>query len=131
MCINCFEEENYPVIINEKVIVASVLVSRIYDINAGGVGGYAHIVVDDWNIEDHSIDFCIKCCEEDPNNELFDQENNPELKEACLSFLYYFKTLSLEERNSSLGIESGYIQIDLESYLSKFIGDLPSNGSKI
>jgi hypothetical protein len=59
MCEQCYIDAGSPSIINEKTEHAARLIESIYDSPEGGVGGYAHIIVDDWNLDDDSIDFCL------------------------------------------------------------------------
>ena len=59
MCYGCWEEGGTPQIDNEKVRAAVALVEAVYDHSC--VGGNLHIVLDDWNIEDHSLEFCSYC----------------------------------------------------------------------
>lgn len=107
MCINCYEEIGEPKIVNDRTKEAAKLIDAIYDCDNGGSGGYAHIVVDDWNMSDASINYCIKDairgeCEN------FDEE----LQQASLNCLNYLKTLTEDERYSALAIQEGLLKIN-------------------
>ena len=58
MCETCWREYGSPQIINPLIRRAEKLIARVYE--HGSVGGNLHIVIDDWNIEDEHIKFCIK-----------------------------------------------------------------------
>lgn len=104
MCQNCWIEEGSHSIINERTKKGSDLISAIYNTEDGGAGGYAHIVVDDENLEDYHIESCLN----EINNPSF--ELCKETKEACLECLLYLKSLSIEERWSSIALSNGYIE---------------------
>ncbi len=59
MCEMCWNEYGEPNIVNEKTEAALALVRAVYEAPQGGSGGNLHIVLDDWNIEDDSIYFCL------------------------------------------------------------------------
>jgi hypothetical protein len=59
MCKTCWEEDGAYSIINERTKKGAELIEALYISEDGGVGGYAHIVVDDWNLEDGNIDSCL------------------------------------------------------------------------
>ncbi len=58
MCEDCWNGYGRPNIVNEKTEAALVLVRQVYDAPCGGAGGNLHIVLDDWNLEKHSIEWC-------------------------------------------------------------------------
>lgn len=108
MCESCYEEAGKPVIINDKTIHAATLIQKIYDSVGGGAGGYAHIVVDDWNLNDSSIEFCLQRAIEGEG----EKDISEECRQACLSCLNFMKILTLEERHSSMAIQSGFVSIE-------------------
>lgn len=57
MCLGCYEREGSPQIVNEKTVAAAAAVGKVYEYSS--VGGNAHIVLDDWNLDDHNIRWCI------------------------------------------------------------------------
>jgi hypothetical protein len=100
MCRNCWVEAECPRIVTEKTLIGADLIQAIYDTDDGGAGGIAHIVVDDWNLDDNSINYCLKekdsgLCEE--------------TVKASIACLIYLKTLTHEERYSAMAIQSKYI----------------------
>jgi len=68
MCENCWTELGIDPVVNAKVIRAYKLISEVYESEHGGAGGAGHIVFDDWNVDDSSIDYCLICCD-DPEHE--------------------------------------------------------------
>lgn len=57
MCYGCYEEAGHPAIVNEKTRAAAALVAKVYEFSC--CGGNAHIVVDDWNLGDENIRWCL------------------------------------------------------------------------
>lgn len=104
MCETCWTNNGGHNIINERTIKAAELIQAIYDSEDGGAGGYAHIVVDDWNLEDDSINFSINAINEGDLAE--------ETGRACLECLTYLKGLTWEERVSALAIQNEYLHIN-------------------
>ena len=106
MCYNCYIEDGSPQIVNERTIKGAKLIDEIYEQHNCGSGGYAHIVVDDWNIDDESID----CCLNKRNIELFSDISmySRNVIDTCLRYL---KELSYDERVSSMAIHSGILKI--------------------
>lgn len=47
----------------------SKLIKDYYNINGNRSGGNCHIVLDDFNVKDSDIDFCIKECEKKNDND--------------------------------------------------------------
>lgn len=103
MCFNCFINKLVHPIVNEKVINCAILIDEVYKYT--GAGGNAHIVVDDWNLEDHSIDYCIKCSQED-------QDVDPREKKAVEECLFAMKELTEMERHCAMGIHDGFINLE-------------------
>lgn len=105
MCIDCYNDLGSPKEINERVKHAAELVNELYALEDGGVGGYGHVVFDDWNIEDESIDYCIN---EANKNTLGWSE---ETRQASIKALNAFRQLSIEERATALAIYEGHFKI--------------------
>ena len=57
MCYGCYEEEGKPSIINKATRAAAKLIESVYDFSE--VGGNAHVVVNDWNLDDDDIQWCL------------------------------------------------------------------------
>jgi hypothetical protein len=106
MCISCYEEAGQPKIVNAKVIKAVELIEKVYSSPDGGAGGYGHIVLDDWNIEDHSIHFCIEEAEKASYN------LSEETRTTCIECLTHFLLLTENERHSALAIHSGVLNVN-------------------
>lgn len=105
MCIGCYEEAGRPEIVSDKTKYACALVSKIYEYSC--VGSNMHIVTDDWNLEDESIDFCLNAIRTEPYHEI-----TPEQKEIEYSCALAFKNMTMDERASALAIFDGYLDIN-------------------
>ncbi len=105
MCENCWIERGGHSIVNKRTIKGSNLIADLYATEDGGAGGYAHVVVDDDNLEDRSIDFCLESAEK---NE-FKDDICQETRKASIKCLSYLKKLSFEERSSALAIYNGFV----------------------
>ena len=103
MCYGCYQEAGKPAVINEKTKRAAELINEIYEQDDCGAGGYAHIVVDDWNLDDSDIDFCIN----EANKGEYDISEEGKL--ACLNCLHFLKDLSEDERYSAMAIADGFL----------------------
>ena len=57
MCSECWGQHGSPKIDSSSVRDAVAKIARVYNFYA--TGGGLHIVVDDFNIDDGSIDFCL------------------------------------------------------------------------
>lgn len=87
---------------NDKTIKAAGLIGKVYDSEGGGAGGHGHIVFDDENIDDDNIDYCLQC-----DTTLWDYYPIYTWKN-CQNALLFFKGLTIQERNSALGIYFDY-----------------------
>lgn len=106
MCDECYEGYEGLPIINEKTKKAAELIKELYDTDGGGVGGYGHIVFDDFNIEDGNVDWCIEEAKKGKYD--FIPEEG---RQASLNALIYFKELSEDERMSAIGIAEGRFEV--------------------
>lgn len=104
MCYGCYEEAGSPKIINEKTKRAAMLITNLYEQPGCGAGGYAHVVVDDWNLDDIAIGHCIASAEKGE----FDwvSENG---RIASLDTLRFLAELTEDERVSALAIVDNFI----------------------
>lgn len=102
MCYGCYEEYGSPKIVNDATKHAANLIGAIYEFNC--VGGNAHIVLDDFNIEDSNIDWCLN--EALNTNVHGHSEIQLQSERECLTAL---KGLTVEERASALAIHNGWI----------------------
>lgn len=103
MCYGCYEEEGKPEIINEGTKSAARLADAVYEFN--GVGGNCHIVLDDFNIDDDDIDYCLN--EGLANNVHEHTEDQLAIEKECL---LAFRVLSVAERASALAIHEKWIE---------------------
>lgn len=104
MCYDCYEKNGKPTIVNKKTKKAAKLIGKIYEQDDCGAGGYAHIVVDDWNLDDNSIDSCIIDATKGESDYISKKGRN-----VCLNCLNYLKELSEEERYSAMAIHSNFL----------------------
>lgn len=96
MCYACYEEYegDYGCTITPAAIAASDLISAVYEVHAAG--GYAHIVVDDWNLGDDSIDFCL---------------NETDIDDVCHECLVAMKELPMPERIAALALYDQFVDL--------------------
>ena len=102
MCYGCYEEAGKPAIVNHKTRQVAKAVSKIYEYN--GVGSNAHIVVDDWNLDDESIDWSLT--EGLSSNVHESTAEQLDIERQCLTLL---KSLTEDERYSALAIQRGFV----------------------
>lgn len=107
MCINCYDKDFNP-IANERVNLAIELIKILYESEHGSCGGVGHIVFDDNNFDNASIDFCL--------GQIDEYESSKETKEASFIALTYFKRLTEHERESALYFieKNGFYPITLD-----------------
>lgn len=101
MCSQCWEDAGSPKIVNDNVRAAVELIRAVYEYSS--VGGNAHVVLDDFNLEDDSIQWCLDTALVDNIHEA----NEPELasERAALEALL---AMSMDERASALALHDGY-----------------------
>ena len=104
MCIHCWEKMGSPSIINDKTKEAARLIENVYVYH--GAGGYGHIVLDDWNLEDDNVEWCLGRVEE---NEWGYDKKELEVTKKCLETLLQ---MSEEERASALAIYDGFVHVE-------------------
>lgn len=102
MCYGCYEEAGSPAIINDKTKAAAVLVAEVYEYSL--VGGNAHIVVDDWNLKDDNILWCLDTALAENVHKADDEQLAAE--RACLEALL---ALTQAERASAMALHDGFI----------------------
>jgi hypothetical protein len=102
MCINCFNDyEKVP--ITDAIRAAAKLVKELYETPDGGVGGYGHVVFDDWNLD--SVEYCLKDAKKGSMSDSICEET----RIASIAALEIFIPLTEDERAMALGITKGYI----------------------
>jgi hypothetical protein len=100
MCMSCFKahvEEVGRTEVTDDMRAVLPLIAAVYEESC--VGGNLHIVVDDWNIEDHHV----KWCAEIPNLTAAEQ--------ACVDALL---ALTEAQRNEVMLLESAYEESDIK-----------------
>lgn len=98
MCIECWKELGKPKMRTPQIERCAELVDELYQFNP--VGGHLHIVTDDWNLEDHSVEFCRKYVEEQEPTEQTHVE---------AQIIQLMQPMSEEERGAVLAISSGFV----------------------
>ena len=58
MCMDCWKHYGSPRMKNKKIEAATIAIRNLYKDHI--MGGDLHIVVDDWNLEDHHLKWCFK-----------------------------------------------------------------------
>lgn len=106
MCRNCWMEYGAPSIVNDKTKKAAKLADAIHSSPDGAVGSYAHIVTDDWNLEDSDIEFCIEYAHKNERENTCD-----EIRQVCLEFLNIMLTMSKDERYSAMALHEKYFDL--------------------
>ena len=102
MCYMCYETAGLPSIVNDKTKAAAMLIARIYDFS--DVGGNAHIVVDDWNLEDGNICWCLDTALAENISEADAEQLAAE--RACLEAML---SLTADERASAMALHDGFL----------------------
>lgn len=99
MCYGCWKEEGCPSIVNDKTKAAARLIEELYEYHCSG--GYLHIVTDDYNIKQRSIDWCASDeCVEVMERPMDDVERRCQLALADMTD---------EERGSTIALYEDWI----------------------
>lgn len=100
MCYGCWEKMGKPMIANPKTNEAAKQISEIYRIHSAG--GNFHIVIDDMNLEDCHVDYCIE------QSKLNPYDHDAEQIEAECKLGELFRSMSEDERASAIAIYEGW-----------------------
>jgi hypothetical protein len=65
MCCDCLEEYDPEPVSDEKMAEVIAAIKEVYAQEGGSTGGGLHIVLDDWNIEDYHVDYCLNWIQTD------------------------------------------------------------------
>lgn len=104
MCIGCCNQYGPTAQdVNDDVTRAARLIDRVYEHN--NVGGNAHVVLDDWNLEDGHIEWCLQHSLSDDRT----WEGPTELLLAEREALRALQPLSLRQRAAALALHDGYL----------------------
>lgn len=104
MCEGCYEEYGRPTIITDKTMAAASLVRRVYEFSC--VGGNLHIVLDDWNLQDENLQFCM----DEIKKGGYEGRDSPEELAAETECCEAFIALNMDERASALALHEGYLE---------------------
>jgi hypothetical protein len=59
MCLNCWQEAGSPTELPPNANDLITMINELYSTEKGSTGGPLHIVLDDWNLEDDNIEWCM------------------------------------------------------------------------
>lgn len=114
MCYGCWTEEGMPQIDTPTVRAAALAVAEVYQHSC--VGGNLHIVLDDWNLEDDSLEFCAKQIaaggykRSETHSKVLGvrDDDSPEKLAAEQRCHDLFAALTMKERASALALNDGF-----------------------
>jgi hypothetical protein len=110
MCSGCWEDYGKPELNSPEIQYALRAVQEVYEYSC--VGGGLHIVLDDWNLEDSSVEWCAVHLES-PEHWEYLQRDKPDLASAQLAAerrcLALFQPLTVAERASVLARLDGFV----------------------
>lgn len=107
MCDRCYEELGSPAVVTEATVRLSALIAQVYEHHSAG--GNAHIVIDDWNLDDGDIDFCLQRVAENPYD---DPQEQLDAERECLQLM---RQCTMDERASALAMADGFLQSPLHN----------------
>ena len=85
------------------------IINDLYSMSGGAAGGLAHITLDDNNIEDDDLEFCIdKCIEACEENDGMPEDlcdKSPGLVNNSLIAVLILRCLTMTDREKTLGID--------------------------
>lgn len=124
MCKSCYIKYGSPTFKPAAIYYQIIdYIYKVYEYN--GAGGNAHIVLDDWNLEDTHIDWCLNNIHDKMKVLIEDQqytgmlvrknEDTLEQLEAEKKCLILLRNLTLQERAYTLALLDGYIKEDATS----------------
>lgn len=104
MCYGCWEEAGFPKFDSPKIREAARLVTTLYEMPDGGVGGNLHIVTDDWNLETEHLEWCRDHIVKGGNDWIESEEQ----RILEMQILELMLPMTEAERFSVLAFEAGY-----------------------
>lgn len=107
MCYNCYKEYGSPKVISDKVRDAVELVTKYDSASYCGL----HIVVDDWNLEDEHVVWCLKSISL-PEEVSGLTERSEEEKTAIVELGTLLLIMTIAERATALAINEGYVCLE-------------------
>lgn len=102
MCYSCYEDYGKPTIVTDEIRQAAKLIEGVY--GYADDGGHLHVALDDWNLNDSSLDFCERRI-----NDLGHVTGEDELA-ASLACLKALQALSVSHRAAALAIHEGFLK---------------------
>ena len=103
MCVDCWVDRGRPRIDSAPIRNAARLVEELFA--ARPTGGFLHIVVDDWNVEESMLDFC----EREMRDAVAGYKDYPQAD--CVEeyrALHALRVLPENLRTSALALAAGY-----------------------
>jgi hypothetical protein len=112
MCMSCWEDKyGRAAIVNERTRAVAALIDQIYSWSCAG--GLAHVVVDDWNLNDYNVAFCLDAVGRaergEPQKWGEVVQDSPDELAATRAALEALRDLPEEERASAMAIHEGWI----------------------
>jgi hypothetical protein len=98
MCYGCWEDAGKPDERTPSTALAVAAIRRLYDLNC--VGGPLHIVTDDWNLDDDSVEWC--------RDHLADDAPHEEM-EASRAVLDLIEPMTEAQRFTALAVWEGFL----------------------
>lgn len=108
MCQTCFESYGSPSVVTDKITKAVELIENLYEQWGCCAGGYAHIVTDDWNLEDGNVEWCLNEAKEGASLKSISEEG----RLASIETLEYLLKLTETERATALALVDGFLTVE-------------------
>lgn len=105
MCFGCYQDAGAPRELSDQARYLARLLPEASD------AGPLHIVVADWNLEDHNIKFCF-----DEAEKALNATNPYERSQAQIgrTICVIMSALPIEQRHAAMALADGYLTIDGE-----------------
>lgn len=113
MCYDCYKKYGKPAIVNGKTLRAAKLTEMVYKFASSG--GLCHIVIDDFNLDDDDVEFCLTNIKNKENGDEFTEEEYAIQQECMEAYL----ELTINERASALAIYEGWIDAGINNQTIK------------
>ena len=101
--------------ITDEMRKAALLIRDLYELPEGGTGGPLHVVVDDYNVEDDSIDFygrCVRGENTDCDDASYYGEAWPALQDVSQQIIGLFRQMTVAERATTLCVAHRELSIE-------------------
>lgn len=109
MCQNCWTEYGSPSEITPAIRLTAAIIGELYEISS--VGGNLHIVINDWNLDDSSVEWCKDRVLRIKKGimEKYD-DTDPEQLEIESRIINLLLPMTVSERGAVLALVDGYIE---------------------